>query len=169
MERSGAGKALLMALLMAAATAACTKRDINPTSEVSGTVRWYAGVGVEELMVAVQQMFEAAGSRVVKVDRETGEIETDWAPEFDGSTHGWRLTRWRERQKFMAMVAQSQLQGEKGEPLVSVLLRVRWEERPPGGVWHVKGEGGAPSQSPMFQRFARELDERAAKLGARRN
>jgi len=169
MRRWGLREALIAVLLVATAATGCGKRSIDATTEVPGAVHWYSGVSAEQILTAIQQMFEAAGYPVATVDQETGQIETEWTPEFQGSMHGWRLTRWSERQKFIALVARSQLQTEKGEPLVTVLLRLRWEERPPGGAWHIKEEGGAPSQSPVFQRLVRELDERAAKLGARRN
>lgn len=168
MGRSAGWRALVAALALAAA-AGCGKKSIDAASEVPGAVRWYAGVTVEQMLPMVQEMFQAGGHPVEKVDQETGQVETAWGPEFAGGMHGWRLTRWTERQKFIAIVARSQFQTDKGEPLVNVLLRLQWEERPPGGQWHVKEEGGAPSQSALFQRFVRELDDRAAKLGARRN
>ncbi len=158
-----------VALLLAAEMAACAKKNIDPSSEVPGTVRWYAGVTVPQLVTTVQQILEEGGYRVANVDEETGRIETEWGKEFDGDIHGWRLTRWSERQKFVALVSRSQHQTDKGEELVTVLLQIRWEERPPGGAWRIKEEGGAPNQSPVFRRFVGELGARAAKLGARRN
>jgi len=167
--RRWVGWGTLLAGLALAAAAGCAKKNIDAASEVPGAVRWYAGVSVEQILPMVEEMFQAGGYPVEKVDQETGHVETAWGPEFPGDTHGWRLTRWTERQKFVAIVARSQLQTDKGDPLVNVLLRLRWEERPPNGSWHLKEEGGAPSQSAVFQRFLRELDDRAAKLGARRN
>ncbi len=161
--------AFVAGLVLASAAAGCGKKNIDAASEVAGAVRWYAGVTVEQVLPMVQEMFQAGGYPVEKVDQETGQVETAWGAEFAGDTHGWRLTRWTERQKFVAIVARSQLQTDKGDPLVNVLLRLRWEERPPGGAWRIKEEGGAPSQNALFQRFVRELDDRAAKLGARRN
>jgi hypothetical protein len=160
---------VVVALLLAPGVTACSKKNIDPYSEVPGTVRWYAGVTVPQLAATVQQMFEEGGYRVAGVDEETGRIETEWGKEFDGDIHGWRLTRWTERQKFIALVSRSQHQTEKAEDLVTVLLQIRWEERPPGGAWRIKEEGGAPNQSAVFRRFVSELDARAAKLGARRN
>ena len=157
------------ALLLAAGMAACAKKNIDASSEVPGAVRWYAGVSAPQLMFAVRETFEDGGYRVASVDEETGRIETEWGKEFDGGLHGWRLTRWAERQKFVALVSRSQHQTDKGEDLVTVLLQIRWEERPPGGAWRIKEEGGAADQSSVFRSFVRELDARAAKLGARRN
>ncbi len=161
--------AYMAVLVLAAGATGCGKRDIDAASEVPGAVRWYAGVTVEQLLPVIQEIFAAGGYPVATLDTETGRIETAWGPEFSGGLHGWRLTRWTERQKFIALVSRSQFQTDKGELLINVLLRLQWEERPPGGGWRIKEEGGAPSQSPVFQRFVRELDERAAKLGARRN
>jgi hypothetical protein len=79
------------------------------------------------------------------------------------------LARWPERQKFIAHVAPSQLQTDKGESLISVLLQLRWEERPPQGSWRIKEDGGAPSQNATFQKVLRELDERVTQLGGRRS
>ncbi len=160
---------IVLALLLATGGAACGKKNIDPSSDVPGTVRWYAGVTVSQLVAAVQQIFEEGGYRVASVEEETARIETEWGKEFDGDIHGWRLTRWAERQKFVALVSRSQHQTDKGEELVTVLLQIRWEERPPGGAWRIKEEGGAPNQSPVFRRFVSELEARAAKLGARRN
>ena len=169
----GRGKAvgwILGAVACAAAIAAggCGKKNIDPVSEVPGAVRWYAGITAERLLPAAKELFEAAGYRVVAVDDETGRVETDWTEESAGGLRGWRLTRYVERQKFIAHITPSQLQTDKGEGLVSVLLQLRWEERPPGGQWRVKEDGGAPSQSPTFQKLLRELDDRAVQLGGRR-
>lgn len=169
MERPRGWGPFVAGLLLVVTAAACAKKNIDAASEVAGTVRWYAGVTVGQLLPLVQEMFEENGYRVATVDTEAGRIETEWGPEFPGGLRGWRLTRWSERQKFIALASPSQFQTEKGAPLVNVLLRLRWEERPPGGAWRVKEEGGAPSQNPLFQRLARELDDRAAKIGARRN
>ncbi len=166
--RKGRG-ALAAALVLAAAAAGCARKDIDAATEVPGAVRWFAGVSVEQILPVVQEILTAGGYPAATLDTETGRLESEWGPEFPGGLRGWRLTRWVERQKFIAIVSRSQLQTDKGEPLINVLLRLRWEERPPGGEWRVKEEGGAPSQSPGFQRFVRELDDRAAKLGARRN
>ncbi len=169
MRGQGARGAWLAAIVLAAAAAGCAKKNIDAATEVPGAVRWFAGLNVEQLLPVVQEILTAGGYPVATVDAETGRIETEWGKEFAGDLRGWRLTRWVERQKFIAIVSRSQLQTDKGEPLINVLLRLRWEERPPGGEWRVKEEGGAPSQNPVFQRFVRELDDRAAKLGARRN
>jgi hypothetical protein len=147
----------------------CAKKNIDAATEVPGAVRWYAGVTPEQIVPVVRQIFDEGGFPVTAVDEETGRIETEWGKEFQGGTHGWRLTRWTERQKFIALISRSQERGEKGEELVTVLLQIRWEERPPGGRWRVKEEGGAASQSADFQRFVRELDARVSKLGAKRN
>ena len=169
MGRSMGWGAAAAALALAVAAAACAKKNIDAANEVPGAVRWYAGVTAERLLPVIREIFVAGGYPVATLDTENGRIETAWGPEFPGGMHGWRFTRWSERQKFIALVSRSQYQTDQGEALVSVLLRLRWEERPPGGAWRVKEEGGAPSQSPLFQRFVRELDERAARLGARRN
>lgn len=158
----------MAAVIVAAALAGCAKKNIDAASEVPGAVRWYAGVTVDQLMPTIQQIFETGGFTVETVDKETGRIETRWGTEFPGAAHGWTLTRWTERQKYIAIVAPSQHQTDKGEPLVSVLLQLRWEERPPQGQWRVKEEGGAAAQSPDFGKFVRDLEDRVLKLGGRR-
>ena len=159
----------VVVLALAAGAGGCGKKNIDAASEVPGAVRWYSGVIAQQVLPVVQQIFEAGGYPIATVDPETGRIETEWGKEFEGAMHGWRLTRWTERQKFIGLVSRSQQQTDKGEELITVLLQLRWEERPPQGQWRIKEEGGAPSQSPVFQGFLRELDARAAKLGARRN
>lgn len=164
-----AGAAWVAAVVvLAGAAAGCARKNIDASSEVPGAVRWYAGVTVEQVIPALREIFEGGGFPVETTDPEAGRIETQWGAEFAGSMHGWALRRWTERQKFIAIVAPSQHQTEKGEPLVSVLLQLRWEERPPQGQWKVKEEGGAPNQSPVFARFVRELEDRVVKLGGRR-
>jgi hypothetical protein len=155
-------------MLVAAGPAGCAKKNIDAASEVPGAVRWFSGVTVEQVLPVIRQILEAGGFPVASMDADTGRIETAWGAEFPGSTHGWMLRRWTERQKFIAIVAPSQHQTEKGEPLVSVLLQLRWEERPPQGGWKVKEEGGAPTQSPVFGRFVRELEDQVTQLGGRR-
>jgi len=119
---------VVAALVLGAAGSGCAKKNIDAASEVPGTVRWYAGVTADQLIPIVRQVFEEGGYPVAAVDEEAGRIETAWGKEFAGATHGWRLTRWTERQSFIALVSRSQHRGEKGEDLVTVLLQIRWEE-----------------------------------------
>ena len=114
MERPRGWGPFVAALLLVAAAAACAKKNIDAASEVAGAVRWYAGVTVEQLLPLVQEIFEENGYRVATVDTEAGRIETEWGPEFPGGLRGWRLTRWSERQKFIALVSPSQFQTERG-------------------------------------------------------